>query len=353
VVAGSLAAGTTTFRDTGLTASTAYWYRVKATNVAGSSAYSNTATATTQAPPPTVPASPTGLTAAPGSASAIDVTWVDNATNETAYVVERSPNGTDSWTVVAGSLAAGTTTFRDTGLTASTAYWYRVKATNVAGSSTYSNTATATTPPAAPFFADSFPGADGSVWETAKWSTDTGTAGTATADVRGGQGRMRFENVANARVQMVAKSTKVVDSELLASFRYDSVTTRGYLYFFARGTGNWVNGYPGSSYFVQLVNNDTSAQLWKSVNGVTTSLVNLPGVAAVTTTKQWVRMQVKGSTIKVRVWTDGTPEPAAWEVSATDTTVTAAGVSQLKWWRSSASTAAREVYIDDLTVTSP
>ena len=103
-------------------------------------------TATTQAPPPTVPAAPTGLTATAVSASAVDLARFDNATNETGYVLERSPNGTDSCTVVAGSLAASTTTYRDATVAASTAYWYRVKAVNGAGSSGYSNTATVTTP---------------------------------------------------------------------------------------------------------------------------------------------------------------------------------------------------------------
>ena len=113
------------------------------------------------------------------------------------------------------------------------------------------------------------------------------------------------------------------------------------------------SGFPSNSYFVQLINNDTSAQLWKSVNGVTTSLVDRPGVAAVTTAKQWVRMQVRGTSIKVKVWTDGTAEATNWEVTATDSSVTAPGVPQLKWLWSSPSTAAREVYIDDITITSP
>ncbi|MEO7754869.1 MAG: fibronectin type III domain-containing protein, partial [Terracoccus sp.] len=351
VVAGGLQPGTTSFQDLGLNPSTAYSYRVVAQNGAGSSIPSNVATATTQAPAPTVPAAPSGLAATASSSTSIDLSWVDNATDETAYVVERSLNGADSWTVRAGALPAGSTSYSDSGLSASTGYFYRVKATNAAGSSTYSSTATATTQAAPPLFAETFTGATGSVWDATRWSTDT--AGTGTADLVGGEGRVRFENVSGARVQMVAKTTPVLDSDMLASFRYDSVTARGYLYFFARGSGNWVGGYPGSSYFVQLINNDGAAQIWKSVNGVTTSLANVSGVSAVTTSKQWVRLQVQGSSIRVKVWTDGTPEPSAWEVSVTDTTITTAGVPQLKWLRSSSSTAAREVFIDDLVVTKP
>ena len=45
-------------------------------------------------PPPTVPAAPSGLVASAVSSSAIDLAWTDNASNESGYTVERSPNGT-------------------------------------------------------------------------------------------------------------------------------------------------------------------------------------------------------------------------------------------------------------------
>jgi chitodextrinase len=68
---------TTTFNDTGLTASTSYSYRVRATDAAGNlSGYSSTASATTQAPPDTTPpTAPTNLTATAASASQINLAW--------------------------------------------------------------------------------------------------------------------------------------------------------------------------------------------------------------------------------------------------------------------------------------
>jgi titin len=139
----SLAANTTTFQNTGLTASTQYWYRVRASNTAGNSAYTNIANATTQAPPVTIPATPTTLTATAASSTQINLSWTDNANNEVNFLVERSANGTN-FTQIA-SLGANTTTYQSTGLTASTQYWYRVRASNTAGNSAYSNTANATT----------------------------------------------------------------------------------------------------------------------------------------------------------------------------------------------------------------
>ncbi|MGE5608618.1 MAG: fibronectin type III domain-containing protein, partial [Bacillota bacterium] len=146
----SVGAGVTSFTDSGLTASTAYSYRVRATNAAGNSAYSNTAAATTQASTPTVtiPSAPSALTATAASSSQINLKWTDNSNNETGFLIERA-TGTGTFTQIA-SVGAGVTSFTSSGLTASTAYSYRVRATNSAGNSAYSNTASATTQASTP-----------------------------------------------------------------------------------------------------------------------------------------------------------------------------------------------------------
>ena len=75
------------------------------------------------------------------------MSWTDNATNETGFAVERSPDGATGWTLVGSpGIRAGTgaTAYTDTNLTPVTQYYYRVKATG-SPDSTYSNTANATT----------------------------------------------------------------------------------------------------------------------------------------------------------------------------------------------------------------
>jgi hypothetical protein len=89
------------------------------------------------------PASPSNLSAQAIPHGRINLTWTDNATNETAYSVERSTSANGTFTVTA-SLSANTTTYQDTGLTANTAYFYRVRASNAVGYSGYSNTVSAT-----------------------------------------------------------------------------------------------------------------------------------------------------------------------------------------------------------------
>ena len=151
----TVGAGATTFQSTGLTASTSYTYRVRATNTSGDSAYSNTATATTQSASAGVPAAPSGLSAAAASSSAINLAWTDNSSNETGFKIERKTGTLGTYSQIA-TVGAGVTSYQSTGLAARTSYTYRVRASNASGNSSYSNTASATTPsssgsvPAAP-----------------------------------------------------------------------------------------------------------------------------------------------------------------------------------------------------------
>jgi fibronectin type 3 domain-containing protein len=143
-----LGANVTAYADTGVAAGTLHRYRVTAYNAAGFSAPSNIAEATTPAGT-SLPAAATGLTAAAASASSANLTWTDNATDESGYRVERCSGTSCTNFVTVTQLAADATSFADTGLTASTLYRYRVVAFNASGSSPASNIAEATTPPAA------------------------------------------------------------------------------------------------------------------------------------------------------------------------------------------------------------
>ena len=132
----------TGYSDSGLTASTTYWYRVRAWNASGQSAWSNTGSDTTDAPPPP-PAAPSSLAAVSSGTSSIDLSWIDNSGDEQGFGIERS---TDNVVFEpAGSTAANVMAFNDTGRSPGTTYWYRAYAFNAGGNSPYSNTDSATT----------------------------------------------------------------------------------------------------------------------------------------------------------------------------------------------------------------
>ncbi len=107
----------TTYSDTGLTASTTYSYRVRATDAAGNlGAFSNTGSATTLAAADTTPPSAPGtLTASAASSSQINLSWgaaTDNV-GVTGYRVERCAGaGCTSFAQIATPTG---TTYSDTG----------------------------------------------------------------------------------------------------------------------------------------------------------------------------------------------------------------------------------------------
>ncbi len=117
-------------------------YTGKTTTSATTATVWKTYTFTTEAV--AAPADPSALAATAASTSQINLTWTDNASTETGFKLERSPNGTTGWTQIA-TPAANATSYSDTGLSAATAYYYRLRATNAAGDSAYTATASAST----------------------------------------------------------------------------------------------------------------------------------------------------------------------------------------------------------------
>lgn len=126
------------------------------------------------------PAAPYDLGVAQNAAqptSSLVLTWTDAASTETGFRVERSTNGS-TFSQIA-SPGANATSFTDNGLTAGTTYFYRVRAYNGAGNSTYSNiasqaTAPVTTPPAAPSNPTPANGAINVTGNTVSWGAASG-----------------------------------------------------------------------------------------------------------------------------------------------------------------------------------
>jgi len=113
-----------------------------------SDAANNTATATNisvTVSNPVAPIAPTSLTGTAISSTQINLTWVDNSSNETGFRVERCQNAGCSNFALLTTVGSNISSFSNTGLTANTSYSYRVQAFNATGSSLFSNTVTVVT----------------------------------------------------------------------------------------------------------------------------------------------------------------------------------------------------------------
>jgi hypothetical protein len=122
-------ANATSYTDAAVSENTTYWYRVRATNSVGDSAYTGTASATTPTCPATPPNAPT-LSLSKGRAI-VYVNWTDNSSDEDGFRIYRGTSSTNL-TLIA-TVSANTTSYTDSGLARRTYYYYKVCAYNANG----------------------------------------------------------------------------------------------------------------------------------------------------------------------------------------------------------------------------
>jgi hypothetical protein len=85
------------------------------------------------------PDAPSSLFAAP-TKTYVRLSWIDNATNESGFTIERSLSPTSGFTQI---VTTSNSSYLDGSVSRRTTYYYRVRAVNANGSSSYSNVARA------------------------------------------------------------------------------------------------------------------------------------------------------------------------------------------------------------------
>ncbi|GAM07994.1 titin [Geobacter sp. OR-1] len=124
---GQLSADAVTFTDTGLLPNTTYCWRLYAEKGTVTTRHTAEVCAPTVYAPPAAPV-PTNPTS---SVNSLRITWTNVAGN-TGYQLERKTGTSGTYAVIA-SPAANETSYDDTGLSTSTAYYYRLSVRNVSG----------------------------------------------------------------------------------------------------------------------------------------------------------------------------------------------------------------------------
>jgi hypothetical protein len=138
----------------------------------------------------TAPAAPSSMIIRGNTYNNVTVVWSDNSGNETGFKLERSSDGVNFAEIA--TLGADTTSHGDSSVAAGTTYYFRVRAYNSVGTSTYSNTVSVTTPevppppPLAPSSVTAVDNGDGTA--SASWSGNA--TNVASYEVR----RERFDS---------------------------------------------------------------------------------------------------------------------------------------------------------------
>ncbi|OYU79873.1 MAG: secretion protein [Flavobacterium sp. BFFFF1] len=302
---------TTSYAVTGLTASTAYAFTVKAKDAAGNvSAVSNTANVTTLAPvtDTTAPSAPTSLVASGTTATTTNLSWTASTDNV----------GVTGYDVYQGGVfkaSVTTTTYAVTGLTASTAYSFYVVAKDAAGNvSTASNTVNVTTSAIVISYCAS---QGGSVADELIGRVQLGTINNAST---GGTGYTDFTAVSTNLSQNTAYTITVTPTWTSTAY--------------PEGYGVWID-YNKDGDFA-----DAGEQVWTLAASTTTPVsgsFTVPATATLGATRMRVSMkynavptsceafsygQVEDYTVNIQAGSADTAAPTA------PTTLTASGTTQ-------------------------
>jgi hypothetical protein len=136
---------------------------------------------------------------------------------------------------------------------------------------------------------------------------------------------------------MALGKTPYADSELSGRLAFDNPKITEYAVVAIRSTvfsGTW----PTDGYLLEIEVNSNQFTVRRGVAGAYVTL-NTTAKTLTAGTAIWFRFQAIGSSIRAKVWNDGTNEPSAWDATVVNTDITAAGYAGVSWQNGVASVA--------------
>jgi hypothetical protein len=200
-----------------------------------------------------------------------------------------------------------------------------------------------------PLFQDLFTGTDGVVWNTSNWVTAlTPTTGTGYGAVySGNMGKISSSNTGGgantSRIGRSVNITNPTDCNISMTFKFDSTGASPIIWARANSA---LNGSAGYSLTIQkglfYMNKWVSFSATDfNPGGTTYSYADGNSYS--------MRLRCVGTTIQSRIWNAADAEPATWQVSVTDSTITTAGYIGVSVAAGMATVPAN-FYIDTFTV---
>jgi len=191
---------------------------------------------------------------------------------------------------------------------------------------------------------DTFTGSDGSAWSSTWTTGETGNPG-GSATIQGNMGRLGTGTNGSYngldRTSRRANIAAGADVEISGLFKCDATEAYGSVYVRADNALDTQTGYSLS------LDKTGTLGVGKSVAYALTNL----GMISFTATAGIVygfRLRVVGTSVQARVWSGA--EPATWDISVTDSEISAAGAVGITVGGGAAA-AASYFFIDDITIT--
>lgn len=206
-------------------------------------------------------------------------------------------------------------------------------------------------------FEEAFDVEDGEPWP-APWIA---LGGVAVADVQGGRGRL-VPVVSGYSLARMGVPLDCRDAEATFTFELTDGVTQG-VGFYVRQNGGYLESTTprglGYAAFAEMFREPAGIGAWREHEGREELIETVVPFALEPGVVHRVRLRVTqdgsaSTLVRVKLWRDGQPEPAAWQVERTDATPALQGLFggiAVDAWSSLTNGQSLALYVDDIVVT--